>query len=112
MDKKSIFSLILMLFYIFTSFSQTNGIEVIYKAKMLTNPIDTSDVHPGDYKLVMYEEMEKLKEVLGNVNYILKANQTEAIFQYEEFMENDVNSNLMDAILASSSDGKFYTNIS
>lgn len=63
MNKESIFSLILMLFSIFTSFSQTNGTEVSYNAKMLTNPIDTSVVQPEDYKLVMFEVMENLKEV-------------------------------------------------
>lgn len=109
--KKNILSSLVILFCFPLAFSQSNSIEVIYKQKMIKNPIDTAGVKPGDYKLIMFEEMESVKNVLTNVEYLLKANQNEAVFSYQDFMENDANPTMMNAILASSADGKFYNNI-
>lgn len=103
--------ILLFLFYFPLLFSQNNAIEVIYNEKIIDNPIDTSGIKPGDYKLVMFEEMEKIREIVKNINYVLRASQEEAHFTYQEFMENDANANMMNAILASSADGIFYSNL-
>lgn len=94
-----------------SSFAQQKGLEVVYKEKMLKNPIDTTDSKTSGYKKMMHRQMEKVKHILGDVSYTLQATQKEAIFQYEDFLENDNNANKMDAIMASSADGLFYTNI-
>lgn len=78
---------------------------------MINNPIDTSSAKPGDYKLVMFQEMENVKRAVRNVNYVLKASQKEASFAHQDFMENDGNAGIMNAILASSADGTFYSSL-
>lgn len=92
------------------SYAQHTSFEVEYSEKMVKNPIDTSDVKSDDYKMVMFKKIEEIKKTLGNITYILKGNEIEALFTYKPFMENDANPNLMSAIMLSSADGKFYTN--
>ncbi|MBW2961592.1 GLPGLI family protein [Mesonia aestuariivivens] len=98
------------LFLLISSFINAQNISVTYKETMVKNPIDTSNIDPGDYKMVMFKEMEKVKNAVKNVSYSLKANQTECLFEVFNFMENDGNKSLENAILASSADGKFYSN--
>lgn len=105
-----------IVFIVFTIFQSTysqeiKSLKVIYKETMLKNPIDTSGVKLDDYKRVMFDEMEKIKINLKRIDYILKANQEESNFSFRPFMENDASPNLMNAILASSADGIFYTNV-
>lgn len=92
-------------------FAQNKTLKIVYKEKMLENPIDTTGSKPSNFKKIMYHQMEKVRKTLDNVSYTLLANEKEAIFQYDDFLESDINGNKMDAIMASSADGSFYTNI-
>lgn len=90
--------------------SQHQSIQVSYKEIMIKNPIDTSGAGQKNYKKDMFREVESLKDMIENVTYSLKANKNESLFTADDFMENDINPTLKEAILISSADGKFYSN--